>query len=322
MTERPAVSVVLPADTFETIRMTVEHLRHQTVVDRLELVIATNAPDTLAVDDETCAPFHSVRIVETDSLVLLTEPRADATRAASAEIVLIAETHSFPEPDALEALLARHEEPWTVVAPTIRNGNPGSAISWANILMDYGSQMPGTPSGEVPRIASHNGSYKRAALLELGDDLGSLFGAGDVLNDALVTRGGSLYFEAKAVTAHFNVSRVDSWRRERLAAGRAFAGHRARAWPLTRRLVYACGWWLIPFVRLARIRPFVRRAGLSPSTRVRVYTAMLAGLVMQSFGELVGYVSGVGSGELEVSAMELHRRAHLRDDDLPAFDGA
>ena len=316
------MSVVLPTDMFETIRRTVEHLRMQTICDRLELVIATDSPESITPGEDAFAPFHSVHVLGTGSLALLTEPRAEATRAATGEIVFIAETHCFPEPDALEALLTRHAEPWTVVGPMIRNGNPASAISWANVLMDYGSQLPGTPAGEVPRIASHNGSYKRAALLELGDDLERLFGAGDVLNDALVARGGNLYFEASAQTAHFNVSRVGSWCRERLAAGRAFAGHRAAEWPLGRRLVYACGWWLIPFVRLARIRPFVGSAELSTGMTLRVYAAILGGLVMQSFGELVGYLAGVGSGEHTVSAMELHRRRHLRDADLPTFDGA
>jgi hypothetical protein len=262
-----------------------------------------------------------VKVVPTRLLVPLTEPRADAIRAASAPIVFVAETHSFPEPHALEALLRRHEEHWTVVGPVVRNGNPGSAISWANALVDYGSQTPGTPGGEVPRIASHNGSYKRAALLELGDGLGELFGAGDVLNDALVSRGGRLYFETKAQTAHFNVSGAGSWVRERLAAGRAYAGWRARDWSLGRRAAYACGWWMIPFVRLARIRPIVGRSDLSKGTRLRVYPTMFVGLSIQSFGELLGYVAGVGQGERTVSAMELHRRRHLREDDLPAFDG-
>ena len=49
---------------------------------------------------------------------------------------------------------------------------------------------------------------------------------------------------------------------------------------------------------------------------------MFAGLYVQSFGELVGYLAGVGSAEHTISAMELHRRRHLRDDDLPVFDGA
>jgi hypothetical protein len=315
------VSVLLPADSFETIARTVEHLRAQTVHDRIELVIATDAPDAFAVDEDACASLHSVRVVPTGPLVPLTEPRADATRAASAPIVFIAETHSFPEPDALEALLRRHEEHWTVVGPVVRNGNPGSAISWSNALVDYGSQVPETPGGEVPRIASHNGSYKRDALLELGDGLGELFGAGDVLNDALVSRGGRLYFETNAQTSHYNVSRPGSWIRERLAAGRAYAGWRARDWGLGRRAAYACGWWLIPFVRLARIRPIVVRSKLSRGMRLRVYPTMLVGLSIQSFGELLGYLAGVGHAEHAVSAMELHRRRHLRDSDVRVFDG-
>jgi hypothetical protein len=48
---------------------------------------------------------------------------------------------------------------------------------------------------------------------------------------------------------------------------------------------------------------------------------MFAALVIQSFGELLGYLAGVGSAEHTISAMELHRRRHLRADDQRTFDG-
>jgi len=314
------MSVVLVADTFETIRRTVEHLRSQSLANRLQLVIATTSEDGLALDAEACGSFHSVRVVPVGSLDVLTAPRAAGLRAAEAPIVLVGETHSFPEPRALEAVLERHDEPWAVVGMVIRNGNPGSAISWANVLMDYGSQLEGAPGGEVPRIASHNGAYKREALEALGAELERFVGAGDVLNDELVARGGRLYLEERARTAHFNVSRYASWWRERVAAGRAFAGYRARGWPASKRAAYACGSPLIPVVRLLRIRAFVRLTSLTGRERVRMYPTLVTGLCLSAFGELVGYVAGIGSGERTVSAMELHRRPHLRDGDLPTFD--
>jgi hypothetical protein len=322
VTAVPAISVVLVADTFETIRRTVEHLRGQSLADGLQLVIATLSQEELALDAEACGGFHSVRVVIVDSLDVLTAPRAAAMRAADAPIVLVGETHSFPEPTALEAVVERHDEPWAVVGMVIRNGNPASAISWANVLMDYGSQLEGMPGGEVPRIASHNGAYKRDALDALGDALERFVGAGDVLNDELVARGGRLYLETRARTSHFNVSRYGSWWRERIGAGRAFAGYRARDWSVPKRAAYACGSPLIPVVRLLRIRGFVRQTRLTRRDRLRVYPTLTAGLCLSAFGELVGYVAGIGSGERTVSAMELHRRPHLRDADLPTFDGA
>jgi hypothetical protein len=322
VTAVPAISVVLVSDTFETIRRTVEHLRGQSLADRLQLVIATTSQDDLALDAAACEAFHSVRVVCVGSLDVLTAPRAAAMRAAAAPIVLVGETHSFPEPRALEVVVKRHEEPWAVVGMVIRNGNPGSPISWANVLMDYGSQLEGAPGGEVPRIASHNGAYKREALDGLGDELERFVGAGDVLNDELVARGGRLYLESRARTSHFNVSRYASWWRERVAAGRAFAGYRAREWSMPRRAAYACGSPLIPVVRLLRIRRFVGRTRLTGRERLSVYPTLAAGLCLSALGELVGYVAGIGSGERTVSAMELHRRPHLREGDLPTFDRA
>jgi hypothetical protein len=318
----PALSVVLVTDTFETIRRTVEHLERQSISDRLELVIAARDVATLGLDRTAIAPFHSVNVVEVPSTAVIGLGRAVAMRAAASPIVLVGETHSFPEPSALETLLERHREPWAVVGMAVKNGNGDSVIGWSSVLMDYGSQLAGTPGGEVARIASHNGSYKRSALLELGPELEQHMGAGDVLNDALVARGGRLYLEADARTAHFNVSRFGSWVRERLAAGKSFAGYRGRDWPASKRAVYAIGAPAIPFIRFARIRTFATHAGLSGRAKARIYPTLAVGLVLSALGELAGYVAGTGSSEEAVSAMELHRRPHLRADDQVVFDEA
>ena len=211
--------------------------------------------------------------------------------------MLVAETHSFPEPDALEALLERHREPWTVVGPAVRNGNPGSAISWANVLMDYGSQLPGTPVARCRGSRATTGQYKRAALLELGDDLEQLIGAGDVLNDALVARGGHLYFEAKAQHGAFQRLAVRLVGVANGSPRASFAGYRARDWRLSKRAAYACGCAADP-VRAPRANPPVRRPrrALRPVRGSASTRRSFAGLVLSAFGELVGYVAGVGLG--------------------------
>jgi hypothetical protein len=312
LSSEPELSVVLVSDTFETVRETVGYLQRQTARNCLELVIATESRAELALDERACAGFHSTQVVEVDSIALVQGPRAAAIRAARAPLVLIAETHSFPEPESLEALIERHREPWGVVGQVVLNGNPSSAMSWANALMDYGSQLEGTPGGEVGQIASHNASYKRETLLDVNDELERLLEAGNTLHEALVARGARLFLEERARTAHLNVSRPGSWIRERLAAGRAFAGNRASGWPVYRRALYVVGAPLIPVVRFTRIRRYLRRTTLPPHMAPRLYSALFAGLCVSALGELLGYAFGVGTSLRTISAMELHRRPHLR----------
>lgn len=312
MSNEPAMSVVLVGDTFETVRETIGYLDRQTVRDQLELLIATESRDELGLDERACAGFHSASVVEVDSIANIQPPRAAAIRVARAPLVLIAETHCFPESGSCEALIERHREPWVVVGQSILNGNPDSAISWSNVLMDYGPQLVGTPSGEVDQIASHNASYKRDALLEVDDELESLLEAGDMLHEALVARGAGLFLEERARTAHLNVSRPGSWVRERTADGRAYAARRAKDWPIPRRVLYILGAPLIPVVRLIRIRGYMRRTALPRHLAVRLYPTLFVGLCVSTFGEVLGYALGAGSSMRTVCEMELHRRPHLR----------
>lgn len=309
------MSVVLVADVFETVREVIGHLSRQTIVDRLELVLIVPSEAKLALDEETCGGFHSLQVVEVGSLGLLQPARAAGARAARAEVLFFGETHCFPEPGSLEALLDRHREPWAIVGQVMCNGNPTTRISWSNMLMDYGRELEGMPGGPVDHLPSHNSSYKRQVLLDLGDELEHLFETGDTLNDAIVDRGGRLYLDERSRTHHLNVTRSSAWLRERLAAGRGYAGRRAEDWALARRAAYALTWPLIGVVRLVRIRRCAERAGLRERLFPGIYPVLILGLTVASFGELLGYCFGVGSGLRVVSSMELHRRQLLRAGD-------
>jgi hypothetical protein len=308
----PAISVVLATDRFETVRETVEHLRLQTVAASIELVFVAPSAPSLDLDAEACAGFHSSSIVEAGSFDLLQPARAAGVRAASAPIVFFAESHCFPEPGSLQALLERHREPWVAVGQVLCNGNPATSVSWSNLVMDYGEQMAGLPGGEVARLPSHNSSFKRDALLALGDGLEHAMEIGDTLIAAVVARGGRLYLEERARTHHLNVSRRGVWLRERLAAGRGYAGRRAEDWSVARRALYGALWPLIALVRLARIRRLILRAGAGDRLLPWIYPALAAGLLVASLGEALGYLMGGGDGLRVIASMELHRRPLLR----------
>jgi hypothetical protein len=307
----PALSVVLASDTFETVREVLGYLERQTARDRLELVFATDRPEAFGLDEHACAGFHSTQVVESP-IPSIQPPRVAAIRAARAPLVLIAETHCFPEPESLAALIERHREAWIVVGQVVANANPESAIAWSNLLMDYGPQLVGTPGGGVHQVASHNASYKRDALIEVEDELQSLLEAGDVLHEALVARGGRLFLEERAQTAHLNVSRPRAWLTERVADGRSYAARRAEDWRVTRRALYVLGSPLIPVVRFVRMRRHLRRTTLPRPGLVRLYPTLFAGLCVATFGEVLGYTVGVGTSKETVWEMELHRRPYVR----------
>jgi hypothetical protein len=311
-TAEAAVSVVIVTDVFETVRETVEHLRRQTIADRIELVFVS--PSRLALD-EAARGFHSVVAVEIASVDVLQPARSIGVHSAHAPIVFFAESHCFPEPESLAALVDRHREPWAVVGQVMCNGNPRSRTSWANMLMDYGEQIEGTPGGPIEHLPSHNSSYKRDLLLALGDELEHEMEIGDAINAAVAARGGRFFLEERARTHHLNVSRIGWWIWERWAAGRGYAGRRSESWPLARRALYLAGWPLIPWVRFHRIRRFARRAGIDRRLFPWVYPMLLLGLNVASLAEGVGYLTGSGNGLQAMAGMELHRRPLLRRGD-------
>lgn len=318
MTLAPAeLSVILVADTFETIRETVRHLTGQTARDRLELVVVTWSAEALGLDAAHCTGLGAVRVVEAlggDGFGDLARMRAVGVEAASAPVVLFGESHSFPDPGAVEALIDAHRGPWAAVGQAMCNGNPGTMASWTCLYLDYGAWVDPCDGGVVDELPTNNTSFKRAPLVECGEELAALLVSSDRINATLRARGSSFYLEPRARTFHVNVSRTSSWLVDRAAFGRAYAGARSESWPAWRRAVYACGSPLIPVVRLRRTLRDIRRTRrmeLLP----RILPALIVSLVVSASGEALGYALGRGGAARRVGEIEIHRMRYLKRDD-------
>ena len=310
----PEMSVVIVTpDRYETIRKTVQHLRAQTVSDRLELVIVAPSAGQLGLDDRELKDFFQFRVVEVGAISSIARAYAAGIRQASAPVVVLSEDHSFPETRWAEALIARHREPWAAVGPAVRNANPDGLISWADFLLGYGAWLDPAPAGEIDHLPGHNSSYKRAILLDYDPELEALLEAECVLHSDLMRRGYRFYLEEAAKTAHLNFGRVSPWIPYLVQAGRVFAAARARRWPLRRRMLYAGGAPLIPFVRLWRIRSDIRRPGRPAHLWPRVVPALLMGLTLDAVGQALGYAFGAGSAGQKLSSFEFHRDRHAAE---------
>jgi hypothetical protein len=318
----PELSVVLSTpDSFETIRRTVAWLGAQTARDRLELVIVAPSRGVLELDESALEGFAASQVVEVGEVRSAAAGNAAGVRAAGAPLVVMAEDHSYPQPDWAEALIAAHRGPWAAVGPVVANGNPRTAVSWADFLPGFGTWQESTPGGEADHLPGHNSSYKRHLLLEFGDELEQMLQAESVLHWELRDRGHRLLLEPAAVTRHFNFSKLSIYLRATFLHARTFAAQRARGgrWGIARRLAYGAAWPLIPIVRLRRVVPVQRRATDCVSLP-RLLPVVLLGLGVSAVGEATGYLFGPGNAPEKVSTFEFHRDRYVirRDRDQMA----
>src|SRR5262245_16109907 len=222
------MSVVIVADCYETIRKTMQHLRAQDVSDRLEIIIVTQSSETLGLDGGEAADFLAVRVLEVEAILPLSIAAAAGVRRASAPVIVLAESHSYPGAGWARALIEAHQQPWVAVGPVIGNANPDSIISWASLFLDYGGCVEPQRGGAVDYLPGHNTSYKREAILQYDSRLESMMDSEILLHWDMRSKGHRLLLEQKAKTYHLNVTLVSSWLAERFCTGRRFATTRAR----------------------------------------------------------------------------------------------
>jgi Glycosyl transferase family 2 len=308
--DRPELSVILGTDGLEPARETIAHLRAQTARDRVEVVIVTPRGSLDGGADRELDGFHSFRVIDLDPRASVAAARAAGVSAARAPVVAMAETHCFPEPGWAEALIAAHRGPWAAVGPEIANENPGRMSSWANLYVDYAPWVAPAPRGPADDLPGHNSSYKRARLLDYGDELGRLMESESIIHWDLRSRGHRLYVETEAKVRHRNVTRPVAALLEHFHNGRCFGGLRSHDWSVARRVLYAAASPLIPALRLARIIRCMRTRGrghLLPGA----LPMMLASLVVHAAGELTGYAAGAGDAARRMVPYELHRNRYV-----------
>lgn len=307
----PQMSVVLVSDGYETIRPVIDRLAAQTAKERVEVVLVGPVGSELGAGTNPDG-FAGVQVVDVDSPLALGDARAAGVRAASAPLVFIGETHSYPHPRMAEELIRTHAGPWAAVVPAFGNANPDGAASWAGFLSDYGAWTAAERPGEVRFAPMYNSSFRRSVLLEFGDRLGSALRGGDEMANGLRTRKHRVFFAPAARIDHVSVSSSRGWVHERYLAGRLIGGARARRWSWGRRLLYLCAAPLLPGVYLSRVRAGILAARRDRSLPLGTYPMLLVGALIKAAGEVIGYARGVGPNtDSRMTEYELHRTAYV-----------
>jgi hypothetical protein len=321
MNPEPALSVVITTpDTYETVRLTMRHLRVQSVRHQIELVIVGPTEEAISPEKEELAGFWGHKLVAAGTVTSIGRANAAGVRRASAPIVALAEDHCFPAPGWAEALIAAHRAPWAVVGPVMRNANPLTMISWSDFVAGYGPWMYPVAPGPAAFLPGHNSSYKKSLLLDYGDRLEELMEAEMLLHLDLRQRGHQLYLEPRAQATHTNFALAASWYPVQFYAGRAFGASRARPWSVAKRLLYFAASPLIPVVRLWRCLRELAKPGRPVELIPRILPALCLGLAIDGFGQMMGYLLGAGNAVERMSQYEFHRFRHVTDADRRAAE--
>ncbi len=306
----PAISVVVAADTGESIARLLSALRAQTIRESVELVIVCPSGSALGLGVADTAGIGQVRVVEVGTVVPLDPAVAEGIHASAAPVVVVGETHAFPAPDALETALAFFvDDAVAAVVPGLENANPGP-LSWASLMVTYGRALGSEPR-EVAAISTHNATMRRAPLVALGDELPLRLTFGGELGEALRRSGWRLLYRPEVRFQHLNVARLGSCLRDRFHGGRCYAAARSSNWRRRRRALYLIGTPFIPALvgwRIVRSEGWRQyRAELDWRTWPFVALSVVAGVS----GEMAAYARGPGLSFERAAEFELRRERHI-----------
>jgi hypothetical protein len=295
MNKQPDLSVVILAPRgYGHIRKVVQSLGQQSAANNLELVIVAPSNEQLALVSDDLEPFLNHQVLRISLMDTPGQGKAAGVLKANAPIVGFLEDHTFPASGWAEALIRTHRQDCAAVGPVIRNANPETKVSWSHFLLFFSQWLEPIPAGEVDSINWNSSSYKLNLLLEFGPELPRLLRTENNLQGELRKKGHRILIEPDAVIYHYNFSRLMPWFLELLNVGLVFANGRSLKWGILRRLGYCLGSPLIPLIRLARILPRARRAGLNARILWGIMPILLLGILVNTVGEALGYAINNG----------------------------
>ncbi|MFC2067616.1 hypothetical protein ACFLTP_01150 [Chloroflexota bacterium] len=305
--KKPALAAIIVfPDKYNAVRRTMSYLQAQTAAKQMEVILVVSSLEQCGFDKTELDCFHSWQVVESGTIKSIAHGFATGTRKAQAPVVVFTEDHSFPEANWAQMLITAHKQQWAAVGPKIKNGNPESMVSWGDFYASYSEWAHPVSPGTVRHLPGHNSSYKRDVLLTFGEKLDSLMQAESVLHRYLKARGYKLWLESNTYTSHLNFTAWTPWIKAQYYTGRQFASTWAQPWSWARRLLFTIGSPGIPWLRFWRIQKYVRMAHTS-SFFIRLLPILLAGLLANGLGQMVGYAAGASDSVEKVTEHERHR---------------
>jgi hypothetical protein len=299
-------AIMLVNNTYDDVRLVMGYLQAQTRAKEIEMVFVVPSSSKLGLDEKEMRAFHSWQVVEVGKIKSIARGYADGIRKARAPVITLTQDHAFPDSRWAECFLDAHQNSWAAVGPKVGNGNPGTMVSWADFYISYGEWAHPVSSGNIRHLPGHNSSYKQDVLLKHEPMLEDMLEAESVFHRQLKAQGYKLFLESNTTLLHLNHAKWTAWIPKRFFQGRQFAATWAKKWTWHRKLFYAILSPLIPCLRFWRVQKHIRR-GQKLSFLIRLMPTLMAGLIAEGIGHLVGYIAGPGNCMEKLTMFEFNR---------------
>jgi len=308
----------------DDILATLNHVKKQTIADQLELIlIAPSKMEPIHIPEDIVNALFDVQVVYLDKFESTEKSFFEGTNVAMASIIVSIEDHVFPSEDWAEALLTAHRDGYDVVTTGMKNANPQMALSWGNMLLDYGNYLIPTQTGEVKSVPLHNVSFARHVIQYFGERLIDEMRRDGKLGEKLQEQGYRMYVSPHGSIAHINPSRLMSTVIVRIDSGRMYGAKRAELenWGVGKRLLYIVGAPLIPVVRFYRCWEQYFADGKRGEEMSRAVVGLIVCLILESVGEMMGYAVGTGKSAERLNTVDLvGRKQHIVSHDRQLLD--
>ena len=257
-----------------------------------ETIIVTpeNAPDAERIGRE----YPWVKLVAAPGVHEVPALRARGVKESKGDLIFVIEEHCDAGPDWIERGIAAHQQGnFAAVGGPIFDAEYDAASDWTTYFIEYNSAMPPFPKGEIDLLNDANIAYRRDVLMDHLD----LLDAGYwpmALHPTLAEKGAKFYMDPEMVVRHLGPWDYGYYLGQRYLFSRAFAGVRARAESLPKRIIYLLIAPLIPFVLLLRIARTVSAKGQHMGRFIKTIPWVFPALVVYVVGEWMGYLFGPG----------------------------
>jgi hypothetical protein len=303
MTDKLLSAVVVTGNNRRIAQTVVDALCAQTIARDMEIVIVDTA-------HRTQAPFTlngqaKVLRVACDAEATWASARLAGVRQASTPIVAFLEDHCVPQADWAERLVEAHQGPWVAVGYSFCNANPQKYLSRAAMLSDYGQWEHPVESGPSLYLQSNNISYKRDALMSLGERLEWLLLSDGVIQEIFRLQKRPMYLESRARAAHHNFANFAELITENLAHSRIVGAVRAQVlgWSVWKRLVHGLATpFVAPCLRLNRMIGTVSKRPAQRQVLLVSFPIVFFSFLCSAIGESLGYLLGMGNSASQLTA--------------------
>lgn len=285
------VSVVVSAfDAASSIGPCLESVLNGSYRGDFEVTVVDGSSDETA--KIVAERFPQVKLRRSSGPLFPGEARNLGLGESSGEILAFLDGDCVPERSWLSEIARAHEAPYPAIGGVIENGNP-SLGGWVSYFCKLAKWMPRAAPERVGDLPSESLSIKRWALDSYGPFLEGTYSSATAFSWRLNEEGHSPWLYPSIKVARIGGPSLRTFLRKEPRHGRYYARVRARKhrFSIVRRLVYAAGSPILPFLLFGRAAGAVLRRRAHGREFVATAPLVFLGFVAWSWGELLGYSS-------------------------------